>query len=126
MPLPDEPAWRTFLEELGTFIPSRGGRAAFRELTERELEILDLVASGRDNAQIAAQLDLSEKTVRNNITRIFDKLAVENRPQAIVLARERDRGEQAREQADGVGQCHAPSRARGDSSYRSSSSRRSA
>ena len=46
------------------------------------------MAQGRDNAQIAATLGLSEKTVRNHVTHIFDKLAVENRPQAIVRARE--------------------------------------
>ena len=49
--------------------------------------MLDRVARGLDNAQIAAQLDLAEKTVRNYITAIFDKIAVENRSQAIVAAR---------------------------------------
>ena len=49
--------------------------------------MLERIAQGLDNAQIAAHLGISEKTVRNNITRIFDKLAVENRSQAIVLAR---------------------------------------
>jgi len=47
-----------------------------------------LIAQGRDNAQIAAHLGLCEKTVRNHITSIFSKLEVENRSQAIVLARE--------------------------------------
>ena len=50
--------------------------------------MLELIAQGLDNAQIAARLELSEKTVRNNITHIFDKIEVENRSQAIVLARE--------------------------------------
>ena len=45
------------------------------------------MARGLDNWQIAAQLGVSEKTVRNNVTNIFDKLTVENRGQAIVLAR---------------------------------------
>jgi DNA-binding NarL/FixJ family response regulator len=49
--------------------------------------VLERIAQGLDNAQIAAHLGLSEKTVRNNVTRIFDKLEVKNRPQAIVLAR---------------------------------------
>ena len=49
--------------------------------------MLELIAQGRDNAQLAAALQLSEKTVRNHITSIFAKLEVENRPQAIVLAR---------------------------------------
>ena len=56
-------------------------------LTPRERELLALIAQGRDNAQIAAVLGLSDKTVRNHITSIFAKLEVENRPQAIVLAR---------------------------------------
>jgi DNA-binding NarL/FixJ family response regulator len=49
--------------------------------------VLERIAQGLDNAQIAARLGISEKTVRNNITHIFDKLAVDNRSQAIVLAR---------------------------------------
>ncbi len=57
-------------------------------LTPRERDLVELIAQGRDNAQIAARLSLSEKTVRNHITRIFAKLEVENRSQAIVRARE--------------------------------------
>jgi hypothetical protein len=53
----------------------------------RQLELLELIAQGSDNAQIAATLGLSEKTVRNHITGIFAKLEVENRSQAIVRAR---------------------------------------
>jgi DNA-binding NarL/FixJ family response regulator len=63
------------------------------ELTPREVEILEHIAQGLDNAQIAAHLALSEKTVRNNITHIFDKLQVENRSRAIVVAREAGLGE---------------------------------
>lgn len=63
-------------------------RDAFAELTERESEILELVAHGLDNWQIAAHLSLSEKTVRNNVSRIFDKIAVHTRAQAIVKARQ--------------------------------------
>jgi DNA-binding NarL/FixJ family response regulator len=55
-----------------------------------------LIAQGLDNAQIAARLDLSEKTVRNNITHIFDKIQVENRSQAIVRAREAGLGAKPR------------------------------
>jgi pimeloyl-ACP methyl ester carboxylesterase/DNA-binding CsgD family transcriptional regulator len=91
----DEPAWRHFLEALAAFYPPAGsapGAGAFPALTSREREVLNLIAQGLDNAQIAARLDLSEKTVRNNITHIFDKLGVENRPQAIVLARDRGLG----------------------------------
>jgi pimeloyl-ACP methyl ester carboxylesterase len=65
----------------------RAGARSFPQLTLREREVLDLIAQGFDNAQIAARLDLSEKTVRNHITRVFDKIEVENRSQAIVAAR---------------------------------------
>jgi DNA-binding NarL/FixJ family response regulator len=69
------------------FLPTRMPIApAFATLTARELELIDLIAHGRDNAQIAAHLGLSEKTVRNHITSIFAKLEVESRAQAIVLA----------------------------------------
>ena len=62
--------------------------AAFPELTGREREILDLIARGRANAQIADQLGLSTKTVRNNVSNIFTKIQVVDRAQAIVKARE--------------------------------------
>lgn len=60
----------------------------FPELTEREREILELVARGLKNAEIAQQLYLSPKTVRNHISSIFDKLQLADRAQAIVRARE--------------------------------------
>jgi len=58
------------------------------QLTARERAVLDAIAGGLDNSEIAAALKLSEKTVRNHITRIFDKIGVEHRYQAIVRARE--------------------------------------
>ena len=61
---------------------------AFPQLTGREREILDLVAAGRSNAQIAATLYLSPKTVRNNVSNVFTKLQVADRAEAIVRARE--------------------------------------
>ena len=64
------------------------GDAPFPDLTAREREILDLVARGRTNAQIAAQLVLSVKTVRNHVSNVFTKLQVADRAQAIVMARE--------------------------------------
>jgi pimeloyl-ACP methyl ester carboxylesterase/DNA-binding CsgD family transcriptional regulator len=91
IPLEHEPAFGRFFAELEAFVPrepSAAARHAFTQLTGREAEILERIAQGLDNAQIAAHLGLSEKTVRNHITRIFDKLAVENRSQAIVRARE--------------------------------------
>ena len=64
--------------------PSR----AFPELTAREREILDLIARGHDNTGISTRLYLSPNTVRNHISRVFAKLGVANRAQAIVRARE--------------------------------------
>jgi DNA-binding NarL/FixJ family response regulator len=60
----------------------------FPALTAREREILDLIARGRANTQIAEQLVLSTKTVRNHVSSIFTKLQVVDRAQAIVKARE--------------------------------------
>jgi DNA-binding NarL/FixJ family response regulator len=60
----------------------------FPELTDREREVLDLLAQGRRNADIAAQLYLSPKTVSNHLTVIFTKLQVAGRGEAIVRARE--------------------------------------
>jgi DNA-binding NarL/FixJ family response regulator len=75
---------------LAAFFASRPQveRAAFPELTEREREILDLVARGMNNAQITQRLVLSPKTVRNHISNIFSKLQVADRAEAIVRARE--------------------------------------
>jgi len=88
--LRDEPAWLRWRDEVSEFLGTAPGRAsdpAFASLTAREHELVELIAQGRDNAQIAALLRLSEKTVRNHITSIFSKLQVENRSQAIVSAR---------------------------------------
>jgi pimeloyl-ACP methyl ester carboxylesterase/DNA-binding CsgD family transcriptional regulator len=94
--LDTEPSWRRWLDEVRTFLPSApAGGAEFVSLTPRERDLVELIAQGRDNAQAAARLGLSEKTVRNHITSIFAKLGVENRSQAIVLARNAGFGEQA-------------------------------
>ena len=93
--LPQDPAYARFFEELRAFLPAGGGRAAsaaFESLTPREAEILEGIARGHDNARIADDLGLSEKTVRNNVTRIFDKLGVSSRAEAIVLALDKSRG----------------------------------
>jgi len=58
------------------------------DLTPRERSILEAIAEGLDNAEIAKLLGLSEKTVRNYITRVFDKLHVRHRYEAIVRARD--------------------------------------
>jgi pimeloyl-ACP methyl ester carboxylesterase/DNA-binding CsgD family transcriptional regulator len=88
--LEQDPAWPRWLEEVSEFLGAGAAPAggAWAALTPRERELLELIAQGRDNAQIAAALQLSEKTVRYHITSIFAKLEVENRPQAIVRARE--------------------------------------
>jgi DNA-binding NarL/FixJ family response regulator len=73
-------------------------RAAFNpfpNLTEREHEILTLMAGGLTNAAIASRLYLSPKTVRNYVSSIFTKLHVTDRPQAIVRAREAGLGKDA-------------------------------
>lgn len=95
--LEHEPAWRHWLDEVRSFLPATpAGAPAFAALTPRELELVELIAQGLDNAQIAARLALSEKTVRNHITSIFSKFQVENRAQAIVLAREAGFGRKPR------------------------------
>lgn len=66
----------------------RGPSTAFPQLTMREREILDLLAAGRSNGQIAGALFLSPKTVRNNVSNIFAKLHVADRAAAIVQARD--------------------------------------
>ena len=60
----------------------------FAHLTLREREVLELVAQGLDNTSVAARLSISEKTVRNHVSTIFDKLQLKTRAQAIVRARE--------------------------------------
>lgn len=82
-----EPAWRRWLDEVEGFLRQPATRgSAFAKLTARELDLATLISAGLDNAQIAARLAISEKTVRNHITRVFAKLGVETRAQAIVLA----------------------------------------
>jgi len=61
---------------------------AFPQLTDREREVLELIAHGISNAQIAERLVISPKTVSNHITSIFSKLQVADRAQAIIRARD--------------------------------------
>jgi DNA-binding NarL/FixJ family response regulator len=60
--------------------------AAFRDLSEREMEVLSLVAQGKSNGEIASDLYLSEKTVRNHVSAILSKLALTNRIEAATYA----------------------------------------
>lgn len=63
-------------------------REVFPELTDREREILTLIARGQTNAAIAEQLTISLKTVRNHVSNIYAKLQVADRAQAVIRARE--------------------------------------
>ena len=86
-----DPGWSRWTEEVHEFLGTARRHdqdPRFASLTPRERELVELIAQGRDNAQIAAVLQLTDKTVRNHITSIFAKLEVENRAQAIVMARD--------------------------------------
>jgi DNA-binding NarL/FixJ family response regulator len=73
----------------GFFQAQRSSKGAvFTDLTEREREVLDLIAQGLSNPAIARRLSISEKTVRNNVSNIFSKLHFADRAQAIVRSRE--------------------------------------
>jgi DNA-binding NarL/FixJ family response regulator len=93
--LEGEPALRRFMVEVDAFLgtavePAAGAIPAvsFAALTARESEILDLIARGLDNGEIAARLQITGKTLRNHITNIFSKLGLTSRAQAIVRARD--------------------------------------
>ena len=94
--LENEPAWERFRSAVLEFTgleaqpgEPAGEDPAFRALTPREREVLVLLTRGLGNADIAEQLSLSEKTVRNHISNLFDKLGVWTRAQAIVFARDK-------------------------------------
>jgi DNA-binding CsgD family transcriptional regulator/pimeloyl-ACP methyl ester carboxylesterase len=91
--LEDEPAWERFCSRVLEFLQlgATAGREdpAFASLTARERGILQLLSEGLSNAEIAERLSLSEKTVRNHISNVFDKLGVWTRTQAVVFARDR-------------------------------------
>ncbi|HEV8631737.1 MAG TPA: alpha/beta fold hydrolase [Thermoanaerobaculia bacterium] len=90
--LEQEPAWARFQEAVAEFTGVGRSAAAedpaFAALTAREREILALLAEGLANAQIAQRLSISDKTVRNHVSNLFDKLGVWTRAQAIVFARD--------------------------------------
>lgn len=83
----------TIAVRLATFFNQRQPtNAAFPELTEREIEVLHLLAQGYSNQEIASKLVISQKTVRNHLSNIFSKLQVADRVQAIIRAREAGMG----------------------------------
>ena len=88
-----EPAWARFCEAVLEFVGFESGASgedpAFATLTRREREVLALITEGLGNAEIGERLSISEKTVRNHVSNLFDKLGVWTRAQAIVFARDR-------------------------------------
>jgi ATP/maltotriose-dependent transcriptional regulator MalT len=101
--LDGEPAWERFCDEVLEFMglttaarseqvrrqPPPREDSAFAALTSREREVLALLTEGLSNEQIAKRLSISEKTVRNHLSNLFDKLGVWTRAQAIVFAHDR-------------------------------------
>jgi pimeloyl-ACP methyl ester carboxylesterase/DNA-binding CsgD family transcriptional regulator len=91
--LESEPAWQRFCEEVADFLglaaPAAPEDTTFAALSPREREILACLTEGLSNAEIAERLGVSEKTVRNHLSNLFDKLGVWSRAQAMVLARDR-------------------------------------
>jgi DNA-binding CsgD family transcriptional regulator/pimeloyl-ACP methyl ester carboxylesterase len=91
--LESEPAWERFRNEVLGFLGLKGSAhgedPAFASLSPREREVLALITEGLGNAQIAERLSISEKTVRNHVSNLFDKLGVWTRAQAMVFANER-------------------------------------
>lgn len=101
IPLEGEPALAQFLDEVAALLAVPDDRAVpplvgLSELTVRERQVLDYVAEGLGNDEIAHALSLSAKTVRNHVSRIFDKLQVTTRAQAIVRARDSGLGRDRR------------------------------
>jgi DNA-binding NarL/FixJ family response regulator len=80
---------RDVAEHLTALLHSRTTAAPFPGLTERERAVLTLMAQGRSNGEIGREMYLSTKTVQNYVSRVFGKIGVADRAQAIVAAREK-------------------------------------
>ena len=99
--LANESAWAPLLSELDAFLPIAPtasldpGGLRWSYLTGRENEVLELVAQGLNNGEIAERLRLKEKTVRNHLSTLLSKLDLHSRAQAIVRAREAGFGRQS-------------------------------
>lgn len=91
--LGDEPAWKQFCDEVLHFLGAEnvvsdsGVSQKLNTLTKKEKGILELLGEGLSNNAIAEKSFLSEKTIRNHLTNIYDKLNVKSRSEAIVLMR---------------------------------------
>lgn len=94
LPMVNEPAWQVLRTEVELFLDSVQTEAAVGNspvmagLTTRERQVLEQIACGRDNAHIAATMGLANKTIRNYVTSVFDKIGVATRAEAIVHARD--------------------------------------
>lgn len=88
--LEHEPAWQRFREAVLGFLRQEdaGPDPVFAALSTRERQVLALMGDGLSNADIAERLNITEKTVRNHASNLFDKLGVWSRAQAIVFARD--------------------------------------
>jgi DNA-binding CsgD family transcriptional regulator len=88
----NEPAWQQLTQAVEEFLPAPRDAAVLNALTPREREVLAALAEGHSNKTIALRLRISEKTVRNHLSHVFDKLGIKNRAQGVVLAREQGFG----------------------------------
>ncbi len=79
---------KRLIEQFVRSAPRATAPGGFEELTPRELEVLTLIARGLSNGEIAAELVLSEATVKTHVKRLFRKLEIRDRVQAVVLAYE--------------------------------------
>jgi DNA-binding NarL/FixJ family response regulator len=87
--LGSELGWQQFLGALDEFIPgSCPPTGSLETLTAREREIITLLAEGHDNRNIATRLRIAEKTARNHVSSVFQKLGVKSRAQAVAFARD--------------------------------------
>lgn len=83
----------TFERDGRAAVAEGANRPVFPQLTDREREVLDLIARGWDNGGIARSLSLSDKTIRNHVSRVFAKLNVTKRVEAAIVAREAGLGQ---------------------------------
>jgi pimeloyl-ACP methyl ester carboxylesterase/DNA-binding CsgD family transcriptional regulator len=92
--LEHEPAWQRFRDAVLSFLQSEElpHESPFAALSGRERQVLSLMTEGLSNVAIAERLSISEKTVRNHASNLFDKLGVWSRAQAMVFARDRGFG----------------------------------